>query len=738
MIRSLSDASQSPSHLRGALHGEFRQASRRASIHTPLGADVLVLRSLEGEEEMSRLFRYRLELLAERDDLDARELVGESVTITLLDEADRPHHVHGVVSCFSYRGPADRGALYQMEVVPWLWLLQHRSDCRIFQFKTIPQIVSEVFSRLGLNDFELRLRKDHPQADYVVQYRESDFQFVSRLLEHEGIFYYFRHGADRHTMILGDGAHAYTTCGSEDHARLPNPLGQHDVGDNISSWEHRYRFHTGGVALADFNFEQPKWPVAGRTRTHRDGIALRKLEHYDYPGDCADGEAAGRRSRLRIEEQEAEFERVVATGCCRGHRPGHVFTVDAPHLERAHGQEFVVLMARHWLSTGGFVSGAEQASLYSNELEALRQDTPFVPLRNTPKGVVQGPQTATVVGPAGEEIYTDSYGRVKVQFHWDREGRRDENSSCWIRVSQAWAGAGYGSIAIPRIGQEVIVDFLEGDPDRPIITGRVYNAGQMQPQNLPEPMRSTGTGPKPIPAMLGRAAQLPQAKSRTTIRSNSSPGGGGANEILFDDAAGGELMYLNATKDAVRTVGNDDTSTVGANQYSAVTQNQEGYIGGDQSEFIALNRDTEIGLDDTLRVGSSQHIGIGFHQDVGMGGNQNTTIGGNQEISIRYNQDSTIGRNRGTHVVGDESLEVAKSRTVTVGTTDLLDAGEEIVIRTGAASIRMKKDGTIEISGKNLSLVGEEIKLSASGAEVRLDKSGTVNIHGAPTVKVNC
>jgi type VI secretion system secreted protein VgrG len=629
------------------------QEHRRTAIHTPLGKDALVIVSLEGLEELSRPFFYTVHMLSETDNLQPEEIIGHNVTVTLIDPDDHVHYINGYVRFFVNQGRGDRACMYTAEIVPWLWFLTRRTNCRIFQNLSVPQIVEAVFRDAGLVDFEIAgLRGAYPKRDYCVQYRETDLDFVSRLLEEEGIFYYFRHEEGKHVLILGDDPSAYTDC-KDTEVRFETPASVVSLEDNLTAWEHRYEFRSGRVALADFNFETPQEPVRSKDRTRLNLRHAGTCELYDYPGNFPDRDRGEARVRRSMETEERDFDRVVAGSKCRSFGPGRKFTVAAHHLAEEEGKTYVITKVHHRVDVGAYVPGGDEPEGYSNDFEAMPAMTPFRPAPITPKSVVRGPQTAMVVGPAGEEIYTDKHGRVKVKFHWDRDPNRDENSSCWLRVSHSWASRQWGAQFLPRIGDEVIVDFLEGDPDRPIITGRVYNAETTPPYSLPDQKHVSG------------------------VRSNSTKGGGGSNEISFDDTKGKEGFNVHGQYDMSTVVEHDDTQTVHNNRTISV----------DGTHTETIKGDTKINVTD---------------------GVQHTTV--KKDIWIQ----STDG-----------ALVMVKAFQHKV----FVEAGEEIELLTGASRMVMKKDGSIELSGVNIAIRGSE-SVKTSGNSISSEATTDHNIKG--------
>ncbi|MBL6458669.1 type VI secretion system tip protein VgrG [Belnapia sp. T6] len=521
--------------------GSIVAKQREARLHLEAPSPMTLLR-LTGREEVSRVFSYDLTLLSPNFDIDLERLLGSGVTVEIEVEGGvRP--IHGIVADAAFRGEVSDQARYDLVLVPWLWFLGRRTDCRIFQHLSAIEIVKRVVAAHG-GPLRERLSGHYAERDYCVQYRESDLNFVCRLLEEEGVFFFFEHSAGRHEMVLVD-----------DPSRCPERPGYGTVPffppgdparrerDHLDRWEILARARTARTAMRSFDFKQPSRPL--EAGGHEASCHPRDdQEAYDYPGRFVSAGTGDTRARVRLEELRADRRRVRATGDAVGLACGHRFALaNFPRAEQ--NTEHLVLAMDTVVEVEPPRTEAGPASEpYRCAIEAMSTRQPFRPARLTPRPVVQGPQTAIVTGPAGEEIYTDEHGRVKVQFHWDRLGRSDANSSCWLRVSQAWAGAGWGAIQIPRIGQEVIVDFLEGDPDQPIITGRVYNAHQRPPHGLPA------------------------AAVKSGIRSNSTKGGGGSSELTFDDTKGKEQVYLHAQHDMKSVVEHDETHTVATGTYT--------------------------------------------------------------------------------------------------------------------------------------------------------------------------
>ena len=452
------------------------QAGRHIRVNTSLGEDKVFLESFEGEERVSGLFRFELGLLTEDPAFNMDSLLNQPavVSITLHDDSDR--NFHGIISHIEEVETRPEGeTLYRATMVPWTWLLTLFNDCRIFQNMAVPDIVQKVFKDRGFSDFANRLTGTYDPREYCVQYRETDFNFISRLLEDEGIFYFFEHEQDKHTLVLADQPTAFVECPGQSQLAYDTIPGLWQDQDVVLSAKRSKYVRVGKVTENDYDFTKPTTSLDANLDSNRPG------EFYEYPGKYTTRDDGSRYARVRLEEQEVKLLILHAETNCRALCAGFQFTLSGYYHDDAN-MAYSLISVRHRAANNAYISNdLQEAFDYRNTIEAIPQGTAYHPPRNARRPFIQGAQTAVVVGKAGEEIWVDQYGRVKVQFFWDRAGKMDENSSCWIRVAQLWAGKGWGAIFTPRIGQEVIVDFLEGDPDRPIITGRVYNGRSDSP-----------------------------------------------------------------------------------------------------------------------------------------------------------------------------------------------------------------------------------------------------------------
>jgi len=713
---------------------EAAQADRLFEVKSPLGKDVLLFHAMSANERLSHPFKVDLELLSKNHDIELDDVVGNLLTVRLDMPAEgKTRFFNGYVSQFSYEGNVREFSRYHATLRPWFWLLTRKADCRIFQEKTVPEIIEQIFQDDGFSDFEKRLSGEYRTWEYCVQYRETDFNFVSRLMEQEGIYYYFKHEDGKHTMVLSDSVSAHDPI--PDYEKVPyyppSESGRRER-DHLSAWSVRKQVEPGKYSLRDFDFEKPGADLETRSNNPLNH-AQKDFEVYDYPGEYVESGEGETYARIRLEELQSQHERVSGGGNVAGLFAGGLFALTGFPREDQN-REYLVTSSTVELSSEAYLSGkggGESACRCS--IVALDSKTPYRAPRATAKPVVQGPQTAIVVGPSGEEIYTDKYGRVKVQFHWDREGKDDENSSCWIRVSYPWAGKNWGGVHIPRMGQEVIVDFLEGDPDRPIITGRVYNAESVVPYSLPDNMTQSG------------------------IKSRSSKGGSGDNfnEIRFEDKKGEEQVYIHAEKNQDNVVENDETTNVGHDRTEEVGNDEKITIGNDRTEDVGNDEKITIGNNRTENVGKDESITIGNNRTENVGNDESITIGSNRTENVGKDESITIGSNRTENVGADESITIGASRTENVGSDEKITIGsnrtesvgsDESVSIGGSRSQNVGKDESVSIGagrsasvgnddslsvGKSLSAsAGDQIALNTGSASIIMKKNGDITING--------
>jgi type VI secretion system secreted protein VgrG len=623
----------------------FTQDTRQVSITTPLGKDVLLFRSMHGYEQLSDLFEYQVELQSEKKSIPFADIIGQNVTISLKYQTGGEREFNGIVTRFSTSGGFGQLTNYQATIRPWAWLLTRSTDCCIFQDKTAVEIVKEICQKgvygghATLDDG--LLGKTYPKLEYCVQYRESDYNFISRLLEHAGIYFFFKHEKGKHIMKLIDSSGSHDPVPEYETIEFATDDRRDQFGDEkITSWVTAGEIQASGYELNDYDFETALNSVNGALRVKESIPAAFNqpaYQQFDYPGGylkAADGHTF---AHARIESLHGQCEQIEATTNARGLTTGTLFSM-SEHPVADLNRQYLITGAHYFLEVDDYraSNSGDGGKTFECRFQALGSKYRYRPQQRVPKPLVQGPQTAMVVGKAGEEIWTDKYGRVKVQFHWDRLGKRDEKSSCWVRVSQSWAGKRWGAMTIPRIGMEVVVEFLEGDPDRPLITGCVYNSDTMPPY------------------------ELPANQSRTTLKTNSTKGGGGFNELRFEDKKGAEEIFVQAERDYNRVVKNNDTLKVGFQTAKA----------GDQTIEIKNDQNVEIGHDQTLEIGNDQ------------------------TEHVKKNMSVTVD---GKHVmkVGDTSLIEAKtSLLLKVGGSSILIEPAKITIKSTMIAIEASALGT--------------------------------------------
>lgn len=621
------------------------EKQRFIRIISSLGENKFVLREMHIVETLGQPFVIDLIADSEDADIDFKKILGDHLTIELDVTGSEHRYFDGIVVSFAYAGMQDYGTSYKMVLHPWLWLLSRRFDCKIFQGKTAPAIIKEIFKSAEFDDIEDKLQGSHPTLEYCVQYRESDLAFVSRLMEKEGIYYYFKHEKGKHTLVLCDGNSAHGKF-NDKYGDMKFARGADDSAGSVFEWTLGHELQSGQYTHTDYDLEKPNADLKKSTKKQQ-GHKLDSFEIYDYPGKYTDPGDGGTYADTHMEEEVAQFERAsgksrslwVASGCL-------VTLKDSQR--QTHNAEYLVIETRSTISADIGTGGAMH---FETEFHAQGTTHVYRSPRRTPKPFIRGPQTAFVVCKSGEEIWTDEYGRVKVQFHWDRDGQNDEKSSCWIRCAQSWASKNWGAMFIPRKGQEVIVHFLEGDPDRPIITGTVYNANSMPPYDLP-----------------GNA-------TRSTIKSNSSKGGNGFNEIRFEDKAGSEEFYMHAQKDMTIDVINN----------RAITVEQ-----GDETKQIQQGKQTTTVQGDTsLTVQQGNHsitISTGNHSMTVSTGSASMTV--TQAITLQSNMSITLQVASNSIVINASGITINGAMVTVTGTATAQVTAPSTMI-TGSAMLEL-------------------------------------------------
>lgn len=683
----------------------YTQDNRLISIDTPLGKDVLLLASFRGLEGLSRLFSFELNLLSENHSISFQDIVGKNVTISVVLADKSKRYFNGIISRFTQgRGGGDVGgdprfSHYRATMVPWTWLLSTTTDSRIFQKLSVTEIIEKIFTEKEFKDFRIEVDGDHPKKEYCVQYRETDLNFVSRLLEDEGIYYFFEHDDKKHTMVIADSPNKHTLCRKQDVARYQISAEGKLPYDVITSLEKMQEIRPAKYSLSDFNFEIPNTKLEVNVPSMQP-LGPGEREVYDYPGFYGKKAEGDRIAKIRMEEEEVQVTFISGSSNCRSFTSGYRFTLADFFREDMNKKQYVLTSVVHQANQD-WQDGSELA--YENQFTCIPFDVPYRPKRVTPAPLVHGSQTAIVVGPKGEEIYTDEHSRVKVQFHWDREGKRDENSSCWIRVSQPWAGAGWGAISIPRIGHEVVVDFIEGDPDRPIITGSVYHG-----QNKP-----------PYP--------LPDEKTKSTLKSDSSLGGGGFNEIRFEDKKGSEEIYIHGQKDETILIENDKSQDVGHDESLTVGHDRTKKVVNNQSETVGVNKTIMVGANHTETVGANMSIAVASNKTETVGVASAETIGAAKALTIGGAYQVSVGGIMNETVAGAKAEEVGLYKMELVGKNKKVTVGGDM-----DESVK----GKLKEDADEITLTGDKKITLTCGSSTIILEPALITIK-APLVKIN-
>jgi len=625
------------------------QNQRGAMVMSPLGPDVLAIRNFQFNEELSAEFDATLDILSEDYEVDPKALLGKPVDVKLeLMIGER--FFNGIVTEFHFTGATGTHATYQAVLRPWTWVMAQRTDCRIFQDMTAPEIIEKVVKEAGFSDFldVGALSDSYATREYCVQYNESDTNFVYRLMEQEGIASFFRHEEGKHTLVLLDWNDKFEPMsGYEALQYFPETDQQRSEGEHVYGWLLRSALTPGAHATTDYDFKVPRKDMAV-TSSAPSGHSHDDREVFEWPGGYVERSDGERYAKLSRECLQSGRERAVGRANARGLSAGHTFELTSfPRADQ--NKNYLLLTVAHEFNATDYRSGSKGgAPWYECRFTCSDPKLLYRPSKAAHHPQIVGPQTALVVGAEGEEIWTDEFGRIKVQFHWDRYGEKDENSSCWIRVAQPWAGNAWGGQHIPRMGQEVIIEFLEGDPDRPICTGAVYN----------------GDNPHPF--------TLPENKTQSGIRSQSTKEATGFNQFLFEDKKGEEFIHTVAEKDMVVDVKNDRFLNIGNNYVRTVHANEVTEVTGKRQVVVKDSEMTEVTNDRWVHVKSNN-----FLKAVG---------------SIQ------------SHAEGDI----------------LIQGDNSVTIKCGEATIQLTKDGRISLNGK-------QVDSTASGANIVKGATITLN-----------
>ncbi|ELY6213364.1 type VI secretion system tip protein VgrG [Cronobacter dublinensis] len=708
-------------------------------ITVQLPVEGLLFWKLSGRESLSEPFMFTLTLLGTDARADRSALLGQPVTVTIPTQAlMTPRYLNGKVTRVAVSAvemSGTRYAAYELTVEPDLWPMQRDRNLRIFQGQTVPQIVKTLLGESRVN-VEERLSGSYRVWEYCVQYQESSLDFMSRLLELEGITYHFRHEQDRHTLILTDAPGQYEPFpGYETIPYHVTPSGGSTDEEGISQWALEDSVTPGIYSLDDYDFRKPNaWLFQARQNPKSPQPG--SIDVYDWPGRFVEHGHGEFYARIRQERWQVEHRQTQGTGTALGIAPGHTFVLrNAPFF--GDNGEYLTTVAHYHFEENRYASGADSNTIHETRFEVIPADVPYRPSQKTPWPRTYGPQTAKVVGPQGESIWTDKYGRVKVKFHWDRLSKGDDTSSSWVRVSSAWAGQGFGGVQIPRVGDEVVVDFINGDPDRPLITGRVYNEASMPPWALPAAATQMG--------FLSRSK-------------DGSPDN--ANALRFEDKAGAEQVWLHAERnmdtevenDETHSVGSNRTKTIGANETTTVKknrtetvvenetitvhQNRTETVDGNETITVHSNRTETVDQNETVRIGQNQSVTVNGAQTLrvdktktetialasmlNVGLAQNTNIGAAYVLNVGAGWMTNVGAMQMHNVALKYSVNSGKDLSLSAGTTADFSAEEKITLVCGESMIVLEQNGTITLSANKIKLVGEKV-IDIDGTEININ-----------------
>ncbi|MFZ5895131.1 MAG: type VI secretion system Vgr family protein [Myxococcota bacterium] len=675
---------------------------RTAVVDTTLGDNKLLLYSMTARETLGRPFLYEMDLLSTDEAIDLSKLLGEPIRVRLQLADFSYREFNGIVTHFSLTGELGRYARYQVLARPWFWLLGQGRNSRIFKNKTVPAIVKEIFREHGFSDFsESLMSESYRTWEYLFQYNESDFNFISRILEQEGIYYFFKHEGGKHTLVLSDSPSSHEkTRGYEEVPYYPPQQKERRERDHIDAWFATRQIRPGTYTARDFNFTAPTKPMHV-TLDNFNEHAHSRHEVYDYPGEFVVSSEGEAQTHVRLEELQVDHDTVRGRGNARGLTAGAIFKLDN-YPRDDQNKDYLLTDVTYIVRVSGYESGQQEGDPpdYSVTFSAIDAKRQYRPPRVTPKPRVEGPQTAKVVGLKGEEsaeISTDNYGRVHILFHWDRLNAAAGEPSCTVRVAQLWAGTGFGGIHIPRIDQEVIVEFLEGDPDRPIVTGRVYNENNMPPYALPDNKTQSGI------------------KSRSVTKGTDS----NFNEIRFEDKKGEEELHVQAEKDMSTLIKHDRTTTILRNDTLNITGDQFIKIHGNLS-MIVEGVTEKSNPDKSKPVKSSLGV-TGAHR-----------IDASDSIDIQ-------APNRITLTCGDSVINMVpgKITLTTAGSTIAIDANI-FSQSNGKAQIMLDANAFVKANGGGSMLLDANVCAQSNGksqmlldGDAALTTSGTVSLHGA-------
>lgn len=706
----------------------IKQEHRRCKVTSPLGEDALILTSLEASEQISEPFQIDCRFASENNEIDFKKIIGEKVTLELEMAGGEKRYFNGRVARFAQSDAEATNIVYSARIVPWFWFLRHRTDSRIFQRETVLQILEKVFQgHKDIADFKPDIEGSYDPIPYCVQYQESDFNFASRLMEEWGISYYFEHAKDGHKLVMFNANSKVKPCPGQKKAAYVGAEADDKTPGQVVEWKVQQEFRSGAYGATDFNPRDPGVDLGIEKKTKNPLGGNDKYQIFAYPGEYQSLGEGDKRTELRMQAEECAVNAIQGAGSCYGFAPGYKFDLTGHH-RGTFNDTYIITSVFHVLTQSLGSQGVEETR-YDNSFSCRPHGVPFRPLCTTPKPVVQGLQTAIVVGEAGKEIDLDDLGCIYVQFHWDRNAKSDPSSSCRVRVARAWAGKEWGAYFAPRIGQEVIIEYEEGDINRPMATGSLHNGAQKPP---------FGSG----------------NESGIKTRSTMKGGAGNYNELRFDDTKGSELFSMQAEKDMKTLVKHNRTDNVHAAQVTTIGGTKKTTVGSDHSEEIGgiMTLTVKQAKNELVYLASSEEVGLARNLSVGgaytieVVGGMNEGVLGAKATEIGLAHAEVVGRNRTMKVGKKFSLEAGEDiemktdkKFAAEATEDFgiktakkftLEATDEIEIKTGSASLVMKSDGKIVLKGTDVTMEG------GSGKKVNIDGGGIITIDGT-MVKIN-
>lgn len=675
------------------MNAPFKQDARLGRLTTALGDDVLVLLRFEGTDHLNGLFTYRIDALSAAANLDFDALIGTHASIEIDSQAHGVRVFDGIVTEAKWNGVGENGYKYTLTLRPWLWIAGQRRNQRIFHNKTVVQILEELLSSyadLGDPALQTDLVGSYPVLEYTVQYRESDLNFATRLMERFGISFHFAHQPGSHALVLTDAIDSHPTVPGATRDFKPAVGAEQTGSEHFWEWHPARRMTTGAVRLTDYNFKTPHAAMeVSHTgdATHENG----QTEAFDYPGDYLAQGAGNSVVGLRVNQARGQDARHRAIGDCTSLGAGMLLTLTGDQVNGIDGADYLCLSANHTYSSDAYGTGGAADTdgfAYVGDYVLMPTTAPLAPEQKTRVPVVQGPQTAVVVGEG--EIDCDEYGRILVHFHWDL----NKAYSMRCRVSQNWASKGWGGMVIPRIGMEVVVEFLEGDPDKPIVTGCVYNGNNTVPYDLP------------------------RHKTRSTFKTNTHQGEG-FNELRFEDEKGREEVYVHAQKDRNEKTRNNHTERIDRNWVQSVGHDKSIVVEDDHDEIIGGNMTLSVGsaaVASTLQSKLSRFTqGIGGLATKLRSGKLPQLGRGNLVISTEKNRMDTTG------MTATEMVGVAKN--ILVGGRIQLEAGSQIDLHS-ARMTEVDSNGTTSISA------AERVTVNCGESRLTMEADGTIHLHG--------